>query len=356
MFETTDDWCIQPPPLLMSPREVIHAFPRAEATKHAIFAAREQAKHIIAGRDNRLLVVIGPCSIHDPQAALEYAATLKEAIKTYSQQLHLVMRVYFEKPRTTVGWKGLINDPYLDNSHAINDGLMLARKLLHNISALNVPIATEFLDTLTPHYISDFVTWGAIGARTAESRIHRELASALPMAIGFKNNRDGNVKIAIDAVEAASHPHHFLSINGEGNVAVVAAQGNSHCHIILRGATNHSNYHADDIAKHLLALNAKKLNPYIMVDCSHGNSDKNHLNQIDVAYSLCKQISGGNKHIVGVMMESFLEEGKQESMVKSALKYGQSITDACLSWKQTLPLLDLLAESVEKRTKNYSPM
>lgn len=334
---------------VFSPQEVINAFPCSEEAKQAIFFAREQAKNIIIGQEARLLVIVGPCSIHDPQAALEYAENLKEAMHIYSKQLHLVMRVYFEKPRTTMGWKGLINDPHLDNSHAINDGLMMARQLLRDINRLNVFAATEFLDTHTPHYIHDFITWGAIGARTTESRIHRELASALPMPIGFKNNRDGNVQIAIDAVEAALHPHHFFSITPEGKSTIIETQGNANGHIILRGASTYANYHEHHIAKHIAALKLKKLNPHIMVDCSHGNSDKNHLNQIEVARSLGKQIADGNTSIIGVMLESFLQEGKQKFLAKNTLKYGQSITDACLSWRQTLPLLEQLAESVELR-------
>lgn len=349
MFENTDDWRVKSRQALLSPQEVMAAFPRSLAAQTAIQKAREQANNIFLGQDERLLVVVGPCSIHDPQAALEYADLLTKAIKTYSQQLHLVMRVYFEKPRTTTGWKGLVNDPHLNGSHAINDGLMMARKLLSDITALGVPAATEFMDAFTPHYISDFMSWGAIGARTTESRNHRELASALPMPIGFKNNTDGNIQIAIDAVETASHPHHFFSITNEGAATILASSGNPTCHIILRGSNTHSNYEERSIEKSVAQLKATSLNPYLMIDCSHGNSDKTHLKQIDVVHSLAKQITNGNRYIAGVMMESFLHEGRQSLQDKRPLQYGQSITDACLSWEQTVPLLDLLAKSVEKR-------
>lgn len=339
MFENT----------LLPPKQVIAAFPCSLSAQHRIEAAREQARNSLTGQDHRLLVVVGPCSIHDPAAALEYAGHLQKAMKTYSEQLHLVMRVYFEKPRTVIGWKGLINDPHLDGSHQINEGLMMARKLLSQMSELGVPAGTEFIDTFSPHYLSDLITWGAIGARTSESRSHRELASWLSMPIGFKNNTDGNIQIAIDAVETASHPHHFLSTNPEGVATILESKGNPTCHIILRGSNNACNYDERSIEKSVALLKSTKLNPYLMVDCSHGNSDKTHLKQIDVAHSLAKQISNGNHYIAGVMMESFLQEGRQSLQDKKTLQYGQSITDACLSWEQTLPLLDLLAESVEKR-------
>ncbi len=349
MFENTDDWRVGSRQSLVSPQKVIEAFPRTPVAEKTIINAREQAKNILLGQDDRLLVVVGPCSIHDIGAALEYANFLQNAIKTYSKQLHLVMRVYFEKPRTTTGWKGLINDPHLDSSHAINDGLMMARKLLSDLAELGVPAATEFMDTFSPHYLSDFITWGAIGARTTESRIHRELASALSMPIGFKNNTDGNIQIAIDAVETASHPHHFFSINHEGMATIIETKGNLSGHIILRGSNTGSNYDEHTIEKSVTLLKAKRLNPHLMVDCSHGNSSKTHLKQAVVARSLAKQISQGNRYIAGAMLESFLQEGQQLLQAKQTLQYGKSITDACLSWEQTLPILDLLAESVEQR-------
>jgi 3-deoxy-7-phosphoheptulonate synthase len=349
MFENIDDWRVKSRQSLVSPKKVIEAFPRTSVADQAINSAREQAKNILLGQDDRLLVIVGPCSIHDIDAALEYSHFLKDAMKTYSKQLHLVMRVYFEKPRTTTGWKGLINDPHLDGSHAINDGLMMARKLLSDITALGVPAATEFMDTFSPHYLSDFITWGAIGARTTESRTHRELASSLPMPIGFKNNTDGNIQIAIDAVETASHPHHFFSINDEGMATIIETTGSSNGHIILRGSNTGSNYDESAIEKSVILLKAKRLNPHLMVDCSHGNSGKTHLKQAVVARSLAKQIAQGNRYIAGVMIESFLQEGRQLFQDKKTLQYGKSITDACLSWEQTLPILNLLAESVEQR-------
>lgn len=351
MFENTNDWRVESRQSLLSPQKVIAAFPRSFSTAEAVNTARNEAIKILNGQDQRLLIIVGPCSIHDPQAALEYADQLKAAIDKYSQQLHLVMRVYFEKPRTTTGWKGLINDPYLNDSHKINDGLMMARKLLSEITALGVPAATEFMDTFSPHYISDFISWGAIGARTTESRLHRELASGLPMSIGFKNNTDGNIQIAVDAVETANHPHHFFSINDKGLATIVETTGNPHGHIILRGSHTHSNYDEHAIEKSVALLKAKQLNPYVMVDCSHGNSNKTHLKQADVIDSLAQQIANGNCYLAGVMMESFLQEGRQDLQTKKPLQYGQSITDACLSWEQTLPLLDQLANSVELRKK-----
>ncbi|MES2203969.1 MAG: 3-deoxy-7-phosphoheptulonate synthase [Pseudomonadota bacterium] len=351
MFENTDDWRVKSRQTLLSPQKVIAAFPRSSAAQQTVETARKQAEAILTGQDGRLLVVLGPCSIHDPAAALEYARHLQAAINTYSQQLHIVMRVYFEKPRTVMGWKGLINDPQLDGSHQINEGLILARKLLSDITALNVPAATEFIDTFSPHYLSDFITWGAIGARTTESRSHRELASALPMPIGFKNNTDGNIQIAIDAVETASHPHHFLSINHEGVATILESNGNPTCHIILRGSNTNSNYDVRSIENSVALLKTTHLHPYLMIDCSHGNSDKTHLKQIDVAHVVAQHVANGNQPIAGVMLESFLQEGRQALHDKQALRYGQSITDACLSWEQTLPLLEKLAESVERRNQ-----
>lgn len=349
MFKNTDAWRLQLCRALPSPSEVMNAFPRSLEAQKNIEAARHQAKAILSAQDHRLLVVVGPCSIHDSEAALEYARHLQTATRSYAQQLHLVMRVYFEKPRTVMGWKGLINDPYLDGSHAIEEGLKFSRKLLSDITDLNIAAATEFMDMFTPHYISDFISWGAIGARTSESRNHRELASALPMPIGFKNNTDGNIQIAIDAVETASHAHHFFSIDQAGHATILESQGNPDCHIILRGSNKHSNFDEHSIEKNISLLKEMHLPSYLMVDCSHGNSSKTHLKQIEVVHSIAHQVSTGNKHIAGVMLESFLKEGQQVLKEKEALQYGQSITDACLSWEQTLPLLDLLAESVEKR-------
>lgn len=336
---------------LISPEQAIAAFPCSPEAEQSVSEAREQAINILSGKDKRLLVIVGPCSVHDPIAALEYAQCLKQAITQYSQQLHIIMRVYFEKPRTTIGWKGLINDPHLDGSHAINEGILMARKLLRDITNIQVPTASEFIDTFSLHYIHDFIAWGAIGARTSESRLHRELASGLGLAIGFKNSTDGNTQVAIDAVETARHPHHFFSINAQGMATIIETSGNPHGHVILRGSNNHANYDAENIEHVVTQLQSRQLPPYLIVDCSHGNSGKTHLKQIDVSKNIADQIASGNRYIAGVMLESFLEEGKQIPQRNNDLKYGQSITDACLSWQQTLPLLKLLANSVELREK-----
>ncbi len=338
---------------LLSPNTIKTSVPLSASAEQAIMQARQQVLQIMTGEDNRLLVILGPCSVHDINATLEYAKRLEEIRKKYAKQLHLVMRVYFEKPRTTTGWKGLINDPHLDGSHAINDGLLLARRLLSDITELGVPAATEFIDTLSPTYISDFISWGAIGARSSEARLYRELASGLPMVVGFKNNTDGNIQIAVDAVETSRYPHRFFSIDDAGRAAIIGTQGNPHTHLILRGANHRTNYSSEHIEDATNLLKTKKLPPYIMVDCSHGNSRKTHLKQRDVAENLAQQIGMGNCFIAGIMLESFLAEGRQELAGKKALNYGQSITDACLSWEQTLPILDALAESVEKRRIIY---
>lgn len=349
MLDHSHTWRVKSCQALISPQRVIDAFPCSPLMQNAVLLARKQAIDILNGQDKRLLVILGPCSIHDSHAALEYAQRLREAMKRYAKQLHLIMRVYFEKPRTTTGWKGLINDPYLDGTHAINDGLMMARKLLSDIVTLGLPVATEFMDTFSLQYMSDFIAWGAIGARTTESRLHRELASALNMPVGFKNNTDGNIGIAMDAVETSRHPHHFFSIDHHGLAMIVETQGNPYGHIILRGSNTATNYQARDIEHAVALLKTKRLNPRLMVDCSHGNSDKVHLKQIDVAHSLGQQIAEGNHYIVGVMMESFLREGRQPLQNKTQLAYGQSITDACLSWEHTLSILDKLADSVIRR-------
>ncbi len=319
--------------------------------KKKVAVAREQACDILHGRDKRLLVILGPCSIHDIEAAKEYAARLKAIIPIFKTSLHLVMRVYFEKPRTVMGWKGLINDPYLNHTYEINQGLMLARRLLSDITELDVPLATEFMDTFSSYYISDFISWGAIGARTVESRLHRELASVLPMAIGFKNNTDGNVEVAINAIEASAHPHHFYSIDENARAVILESCGNPYGHVVLRGSNDETNYDTDSVKKIVHVLNERKLPPYLMIDCSHGNSHKKHKEQRNVAQAIAKQIEKGNLSIAGVMIESFLEEGRQSLQSDLTLRYGQSITDACLSWDQTLPILEFLAQSVEQRKK-----
>lgn len=328
---------------LISPIILIEELPRPESTAQFISQNRQAAHSIMAGKDPRLLVVVGPCSIHDPTAALEYAEKLSVYAKKLASSLLIVMRVYFEKPRTAIGWKGLINDPKLDKSFDINSGLRLARKLLIDINNIGLATATEFVDTITPTFISDLISWGAIGARTTESQMHRELASGLPMPIGFKNGTSGNVQIAIDAVTTARHKHHFLGITQQGSPAIIETQGNPTCHIILRGADQDTNYDAASIHAITGELLDHQLAPYLMVDCSHGNSRKNHLAQKTVVKDLCEQIQSGNPHIKGIMLESHLKADRQTLIPNTSLVYGQSITDACLSWEDTIPLLEELA-------------
>ena len=312
---------------------------------------RQSAEKIIYGRDDRLIVVVGPCSIHDPKAALEYATRLKPLINHFQDELLLIMRVYFEKPRTTVGWKGLINDPKLDGSFEIHLGLRTARKLLLEINELGVSTGTEFLDTIIPQFIADLISWGAIGARTTESQVHRELASGLSLPIGFKNGTTGDVQIAIDAVKAARHSHHFLSVTKQGIGAIVNTAGNDACHVILRGSNRGTNYDAESIAAAVKLLQEAELPGHLMVDCSHGNSGKDHARQTFVVKSLSEQISSGSKFICGVMLESNLVAGKQPLHHGENLVYGQSVTDACISWEETKPLLKELAEAVKQRRK-----
>jgi 3-deoxy-7-phosphoheptulonate synthase len=311
--------------------------------------AREAMNRILRDEDDRLVVVVGPCSIHDVQAAREYGERLRGAAGCLADELVLVMRVYFEKPRTTVGWKGLINDPRLDGSFAINDGLGLARGLLLDLAKIGLPAGCEFLDTITPQFIADLVSWGAIGARTTESQVHRELASGLSMPVGFKNGTDGNVQIAVDAIRAAMHPHQFLSVTKQGLAAIVVTRGNNACHVILRGGHRRPNYHAEDIEQTAKALVRAGLPPRIMVDCSHGNSGKDHLRQPAVARDIAAQIAEGSRHVFGLMIESHLVGGRQDVRPGQALAYGQSVTDACLAWDDTLPVLDDLAKAVRAR-------
>jgi 3-deoxy-7-phosphoheptulonate synthase len=302
------------------------------------------------GQDPRLLVIIGPCSIHDPKAALEYAAKLKAQREQYKDQLEIVMRVYFEKPRTTVGWKGLINDPYMDNSFKINDGLRRARELLLNISDLGLPAGTEYLDMISPQYLADLVSWGAIGARTTESQVHRELASGLSCPVGFKNGTDGNIRIAVDAIKAARHPHHFLSVTKGGHSAIVSTAGNEDCHVILRGGKQ-PNYDAASVEAACQELAKSGLEPKLMIDFSHANSSKKHENQLLVAQDVAQQISAGEERIFGVMVESHLVAGRQDHTPGQPLNYGQSVTDACLGWDDSVRLLSILAEAVASREK-----
>lgn len=349
MQKNTDDLRIKYLRPLISPAILLEELPISNPASQLITATRHQIAEIIHGKDDRLLVIVGPCSIHDPEAALEYARHLAHEINHYQNDLCIVMRVYFEKPRTIVGWKGLINDPKLNNSFEINLGLRVARKLLVDIAALQVPTGTEFLDTIIPQFISDLISWGAIGARTTESQIHRELASGLSMPIGFKNGTGGDIQIAIDAIRAAKHAHHFLSVTKQGITAIVGTAGNEDCHIILRGSNQGTNFDTDSIndVKKLLLQN--QILTKIMVDCSHGNSHKDYTRQAMVVDSICNQISHGEASISGVMIESNLIAGKQALHAGKDLIYGQSITDGCVDWTETKLLLKQLAKAVRQR-------
>ncbi len=334
---------------LITPVELLEEIPVSSKALQTIKRGRKEAKQIIKEIDQRLLIIVGPCSIHNQEAALEYGSLLKEASDELKNELCIIMRVYFEKPRTTVGWKGLINDPHLDNSFDINHGLRVARNILAKLNELGIPTATEFLDTIIPQYIADLISWGAIGARTTESQIHRELASGLSMPIGFKNGTDGNIDIAIDAIHAADFAHHFLGITKSGRPAIISTSGNSACHIILRGAKNHTNYDQVSIEKITTELAKKNLRQAVMVDCSHGNSQKQYQKQSMVVDDIAAQISAGSKAIMGVMIESHLTAGNQSLVPGKKCRHNQSITDACLSWEETTPLLTKLAAAVVNR-------
>ncbi len=338
---------------LPPPAHLIRFFP-VQGTKLESFVlnTRKAIHRILTGRDDRLLVVMGPCSIHDPAAALEYARRLKAEREKYAGTLEIVMRVYFEKPRTTVGWKGLINDPYLDESFRIDEGLRIARQLLIDINRLGLPAGSEFLDVISPQYIGDLISWGAIGARTTESQVHRELASGLSAPIGFKNGTDGNIRIATDAIQAAARGHHFLSVHKNGQVAIVQTNGNPDCHVILRGGKA-PNYDAASVEAACRDLEAAKLPPTLMVDCSHANSSKQHQKQIDVAKDIAAQIAGGSNRVFGVMVESHLQAGAQKFTPGqdhlSGLVYGKSITDACLGWEDSTEVLECLSDAIKER-------
>lgn len=334
---------------VLPPVALIERFPASEVAVETVRTARHRTHDIIHAKDDRLLVVIGPCSIHDPKAALEYAKRILVMREKYQDSLEIIMRVYFEKPRTTVGWKGLINDPYLDGSYVINEGLKIARKLLSDINDLTVPTAGEFLDMITPQYVADFMSWGAIGARTTESQVHRELASGLSCAVGFKNATNGGVKIALDAIGAAASPHHFLSVSKFGHSAIVSTKGNKDCHIILRGGDKGTNYSAVDIAEVCVDIEKAGYIPHVMVDFSHANSSKKYQKQLEVCRDICKQISGGSYKIFGVMIESNLVEGRQDLVEGKELVYGQSITDACIGWEDSEKVLQALSEAVLAR-------
>ena len=349
----TDDQRIRDITVLPPPEHLIRFFPiQGSPVEKLITQTRKNIHNIMHGKDDRLLVVIGPCSIHDPAAALEYARRLKPLRDQYADTLEIVMRVYFEKPRTTVGWKGLINDPYLDESYRIDEGLRIARQLLIEINRLGLPAGSEFLDAISPQYIGDLIAWGAIGARTTESQVHRELASGLSAPIGFKNGTDGNIKIATDAIQAAAGGHHFLSVHKNGQVAIVQTKGNKDCHIILRGGKA-PNYDAASVASACQELEKAKLPARLMVDCSHANSSKQHERQIDVAQDIAKQIRSGSKHVFGVMIESHLQGGAQKFTPGKddvgQREFGKSITDACLGWDDSVTCLKSLAEAVAAR-------
>jgi len=348
VLSTTDDLRIAEIKELSTPQEVMREIPRTLTATRVVMAARNAVSAILNGSDDRLLVVVGPCSIHDPVAAVDYAARLAALRERLADRLEIVMRVYFEKPRTTVGWKGLINDPDLDGSFDINKGLRLARNVLSAVNNLGLPAATEFLDLTTPQYIADLVAWAAIGARTTESQIHRELASGLSCPVGFKNGTDGNVRIAADAVKSASHPHHFMAVTKGGRSAIATTTGNADCHIILRGGSR-PNYDSASVAAAAADLARSGVPPRLMVDASHANSNKQPENQPLVIADIARQIADGEPGIIGAMIESNLVAGRQDVLPGMALTYGQSITDGCIDWKATVPALNALADAVEAR-------
>lgn len=348
MYHKTDDLRIREIKQVVAPSEVHKEYPITEVATETVFNAREAIHRIIHGEDDRLLVIVGPCSVHDTDAALDYANRLSKVRDALSEDLMIIMRVYFEKPRTTVGWKGLINDPDLDTSFKINKGLRLARKLLLDIGNLGVPTGSEYLDLITPQYIADLISWGAIGARTTESQGHRELASGLSCPVGFKNGTDGTIRIAADAIRAASQPHHFLSLTKAGHSAIFSTTGNSDCHIILRGGQT-PNYDRESVNLACEALKDSGLKEQVMIDFSHANSDKQYERQINVGDDVAGQIAAGDHRIMGAMIESHLVAGRQDWAQDKERTYGQSITDACISWDQTVPLLENLASAVRKR-------
>ena len=347
-MQRTDDLRIREIKELVPPAGVLREIPLSDNAAQTTFDTRQAIHRILHGADDRLLVITGPCSIHDVKAAKEYAGRLKVVKDTLAAELLIVMRVYFEKPRTTVGWKGLINDPRLDGSFSINDGIRIARELLLEINELGVPAGCEFLDMITPQYIADLVAWGAIGARTTESQIHRELASGLSCPVGFKNGTDGNIKIAVDAIRAAQAPHHFLSVTKDGHSAIVSTAGNEDCHIILRGGKQ-PNFDAASVDDAGRGLAEAGLAQRLMIDFSHANSSKSAQKQVDVGADVARQVAGGEDRIFGIMLESHLKAGRQDLQPGKPLTYGQSITDGCISWEDSSKLFDTLAEAVRKR-------
>jgi len=348
MKPRTDDLRIKEIKELLPPARLLGDFPITGPAAQTVYETRQAIHRILHGADDRLLVIMGPCSIHDVQAAKDYAGKLKEARDRLASELLIMMRVYFEKPRTTVGWKGLINDPKLDGSFQINEGLRIGRQLLLELNESGMPAGCEFLDMITPQYLADLVSWGAIGARTTESQVHRELASGRSCPVGFKNGTDGNVRIALDAIRAAQAPHHFLSVTKDGKSAIVSTTGNEDCHLILRGGKE-PNYRPDNVTAAAKNLAEAGIAARIMIDCSHGNSGKEPDKQVAVGHEVAGQIAAGDERIFGMMVESHLKAGRQDLIPGKALVYGQSITDACISWEDTRTLVDVLADSVRER-------
>ncbi|MBS1822599.1 MAG: 3-deoxy-7-phosphoheptulonate synthase [Acidobacteria bacterium] len=349
MFHSTNNLRIKSSKVVLPPVFLEEEMPVTEESSNTVFEARRQIGNILEGTDDRLVVVVGPCSIHDVDAAREYAARLKKVSDALTNELLTVMRVYFEKPRTTLGWKGLINDPYFDESFRINDGLRIARHLLLDLANMGVPAGTEFLDMITPQYIADLVSWGAIGARTTESQVHRQLVSGLSCPVGFKNGTSGNIQMAIEAIVSANHPHTFLGTSETGQSAILFTAGNPECHIILRGGRQVTNFDAASVETTAAQMEKAGVKPRIMIDCSHANSGKDFRKQGAVCRNVEEQIAGGDRRIMGMMIESNLVEGAQSLVNGKAGVYGQSITDACIGWAETETLLDELAESVAKR-------
>ena len=344
----TDDLRISGLQEVLPPEELHREYPITEQASDTVHGTRKAIHEILQGGSDRLVIIVGPCSIHDPKAGREYATRLKPLIDELGEELCIVMRIYFEKPRTTVGWKGLINDPHLDDSFNINHGLRLARSFLLDVADMGVPAGTEYLDLISPQYISDLVSWGAIGARTTESQGHRELASGLSCPVGFKNGTDGGLKVAVDAIQAASRPHVFMSLTKQGHSAIFSTTGNEDCHIILRGGKQ-PNYDASSVRTATAQLQNSEQNPRVMIDCSHANSQKDHNRQLEVCRNVAAQVKGGNKNIMGVMLESHLVEGRQDVGDMDDLVYGQSVTDACIAWDETETLLRELAKAVKVR-------
>ncbi|MDX2052415.1 MAG: 3-deoxy-7-phosphoheptulonate synthase [Polyangiaceae bacterium] len=353
MFSPTDDVRIESLHPLLPPAILMEELPLGDVEASLVARSRSDAAKIIQRTDDRLLVVVGPCSIHDPEAGLDYADRLKRAQERVSDELLIVMRTYFEKPRTTVGWKGLINDPDLDGTFRINRGLRVARKFLLDVLAVGLPTGTEFLDPISPQFVADLVSWGAIGARTTESQVHRELASGLSMPVGFKNGTSGDIQIAVDAIRSSAAPHRFLSVTKQGLAAIVSTRGNPNCHVILRGGSAGPNYSEEAVNKACADLKKAGFDAGVMVDCSHANSNKDCSRQPVVAEALAEQVSHGN-NVFGVMIESFIEAGRQNMVDRAELEYGKSITDGCISWAQTEPVLESLARAVRARRTRRS--